>query len=325
MLEGAADKVHAKTMKRRIISVLLLLALSIQCSICQNIDELKKKAEKGHIEAQIALGRAIMTGTNTRKDEIAGARWIAKAADQNSAMAKFLYGVFLTYGIGVSKDPKRAVKLLDETVDPKDPKHVEYVWDAYIQLAETGYFKNDDPEAEAESQKLTKWTFLAAQNGIPKAQCLAAEMLHEGFGVRKDLGRAAKLMREAAKGGCKPACSSADKYEYDAMNPIQRWMADKKKEKLVEERKKKIQDIQKKRKESEVVDLLREIRDQNAELLKVTQEASEQVNAQPQNIYVYDDSSDQIRRENQDSFDDIQKDINQAAMWDAAMSRLYSR
>jgi len=301
------------------------LALSIQCSLCQNIDELKKKAEKGDVESQIALGRALMTGTNIRKDEIAGARWIVKAADQNNVSARFLYGVFLTYGIGVSKDPTKAVKLLNETVNPQDPKHVEYIWDAYIQLADTGYFKRDDVEIEEQSRKLTKWTFLAAQIGIPKAQCLAAEMLHDGFGVPKDLGKAAKLMRSAAKGGCKIACNSVDKYEYDAMNSFQRWMADKKKEKLVEERKKKIQDIQKKRKESEVADLLREIRDQNAELLKVTQEASEQVNTQPQNIYVNDDSSDQIRRENQDSLDDIQKDINQAAMWDAAMSRLYSR
>ena len=208
-------------MKRRFISLLLLLALSIQWGLCQNIDELKKKAEKGDVESQIALGRALMTGTNIRKDEIAGARWIVKAADQNNVSARFLYGVFLTYGIGVSKDPTKAVNLLNETVNPQDPKHVEYIWDAYIQLADTGYFKRDDVEVEEQSRKLTKWTFLAAQIGIPKAQCLAAEMLHDGFGVPKDLGKAAKLMRSAAKGGCKIACNSVDKYEYDAMNPIQ--------------------------------------------------------------------------------------------------------
>lgn len=307
----------------RIAVAFFIIAGCIEQCFCQNIGELKKKAEKGDAQAQVVLGGKLIIGENIQKDEMAGARWIAKSAEQNNLAGKYCYGVCLTYGIGVSKNPKEAVKLLGATVDSRKPEEVQIVWDAYDQLGKSGYFKSDEAGVETEVKRLVKWTLLAAENGIPKAQCLAAEMFHEGFNIPKDLGKAAKLMRAAAKGGNNTAVALADSYEYDAMNSIQRWMADRKKEKNADEKKKKIQEIQKNRKESEVAELLREIRDQNAELLNLMKESSEQVSSQPQRVYENDDSSDQQRRESQDSADEIRREINQAQMWDAMQSRLH--
>ena len=309
----------------RLTTALLLLGVSTQLGFGQSIEELKKKAEKGDVQAQLLLGGKLIDGEGIQKNEREGARWLAKAVEQNDKCAKYCYGVCLTYGIGVSKDLEKAVKLLDETVNPKAPKEVEAVWDAYIQLVDTDYFQSNDGSADARREKIFKWALLAANNNIPRAQHLAAEMYHEGLGVPKDISKAAKLMRAAAKGGDISALSFADTYEYDAMNPIQRWMADKKKEKLALEKKKKIQDIQKKRKDSEVADLLREIRDQNAELLNLANESSEQVSSQQQVNYIYNDSSDQLSRDSQDSADEIRREINQAQMWDAMQSRLHSQ
>ena len=308
-------------MKTIIITVVLLLAFSLQYGNCAKIDELKKSAAKGNAEAQLSLGKALIAGENIHEDAYEGAKWIAKAVDQNNWAAKHYYGICLTYGIGVDKDPERAVNLLDVTVNPKSAKGVKIVWDAYNQLFETSYFDREDV-GESERQKALKWIILAAENGIPRAKCLAAEMYHDGRGVTKDLSKSAKLMRAAAQSGYREAVNLADSYEYDAMNPIQRWMADKNKEKIADQRKKKIQEIQKKRKESEVADLLREIRDQNAELLNLAKESSEQVSSQHQSNHIYDDSSDRLRRESQDSADEIRREINQAQMWDAMQSRL---
>jgi TPR repeat protein len=309
----------------RLTTALLILGVSTQLGFGQNIEELKKKAEKGDVQAQLLLGGKLIDGEGIQKNEREGARWLAKAVEQNDKCAKYCYGVCLTYGIGVSKDLEKAVKLLDETVNPKAPKEVEAVWDAYIQLVDTDYFQSNDGSADARREKIFKWALLAAKNNIPRAQHLAAEMYHEGLGVPKDISKAAKLMRAAAKGGDISALSFADTYEYDAMNPLQRWMADKKKEKIALEKKKKIQDIQKKRKDSEVADLLREIRDQNAELLNLAKESSEQVSSQHQANYIYNDSSDQLSRDSQDSADEIRREINQAQMWDAMQSRLHSQ
>jgi len=307
----------------RVLAALLFIGVFAQKGFGQNIEELKKKAENGDAKAQVELGRALISGKNTRKDEKAGAKWIAKALAQDNWAAKYYYGVCLTYGVGVDKDPKKAVSLLNETANPKSKEGVEIVWDAYDQLIESDQFKWEDM-GKNERAIAVKWIMLGAENGIPKAQCLAGEMYHEGLGVTKDLGKAAKLIRASAQSGFKEAVNFADSYEYDAMNPIQRWMADKKKEKLAQEKKKKIQEIQKRRKESEVADLLREIRDQNAELLNIAKESSEQVSSTPQYIYGNDDSSDQVRRESQDSADEIRREINQAQMWDAMQSRLHN-
>lgn len=73
-----------------------------------------------------------------------------------------------------------------------------------------------------------------------------------------------------------------------------------------------------------MADLLREIRNQNAELIQIAKDSAEEANSRPNVVYVNNDSTDDLRRDFDDSMRDLRNDVNQAAMWDAMQSRLHS-
>ena len=286
---------------------------------------LKEKAINGDIESQYQLGVKYLKGKDVKQDSDEAVKWLLMAANKKYEGAEYLCGMCFTYGWGVSKNPQAAVRLLNKTVNPDDVGQVKVIWDAYKQIFDAKYFSREEvmlPTSEA--KKAIDWTLLAADKGITEAQTLAAGFYYEGVGVSKDVSKAAKLARAAAKKGDNLASQFADQYEYEAMNPVQKWFADREKAKAHEQQKKKAEEFRKKAKENEVADLLREIRDQNAELLEAVRESSEQSASRPDVVYVNDNSGDDLRREFKDSVDDLRNDIDRAAMWDAMQSRLHS-
>lgn len=299
------------------MKILLVLAIVaavfIQTGFAQTFAELEQKAKKGDAAAQVTLGEIYMTGKGVKRNLDEGASWFLKAAAQGDKQAKYYLGLCFSYGWGVSENPERAVELLVENAGEDDPITTKAVWNAYEKLLTGGFLTFDGVDwKEPKYKQAVEWTLKASEQGIPKAELTAAVLYYEGKGVRRDPKKAARLMRSAAQKGDKVALRYVSQFEYEAMNPIERWVEDRKRAKVAEDNKKKAE-------QREVADLLREIRNQNAELIQIAKDSAEEAESRPNVVYVSTDNEDGISRS---EFRRLEDDINQAAMWDAMQSRL---
>lgn len=320
-LAEISKKTKTRAVNHLKVLIITTLILTLQTAFSQDLEELKKQAEMGDVDAQVKLGRALIFGeNNTKKDMDAGARWIVKAAEKKDLYAEYFYGLILTYGLGMPKNPKKAVELLNKAADENNVKQVKVTWDAYRQLLNEGY-RIDGKNMDYQSEQAIKWIKLAADNGIPEAQGVLAVLYYTGDGVEKDVKKAAKYIRLSADNGYKPAIPYVSRFEYEAMNPIQKWFTDREKAKAVEQRKMLVEQRKRAAKENEVANLLREIRDQNAELIELSRNSSERTAYQEQQSYSMDFTEDIKSQRESDQMDDLQRQINKASMWDAIQSR----
>jgi TPR repeat protein len=69
-----------------------------------------EKAKMGDPVAQYNVGKAYWTAYGVRKDDIAAARWLRRAADQNHSGAQSILGFFYANGVGVPQDYVEAYK-----------------------------------------------------------------------------------------------------------------------------------------------------------------------------------------------------------------------
>lgn len=73
-----------------------------------NIEELRKKAEKGDSVAQTMLGVEYMKGDQVEKDLDKAIEWWKKAAEKGYAEAEYKLGVCYHFGFGIKKSHKLA-------------------------------------------------------------------------------------------------------------------------------------------------------------------------------------------------------------------------
>lgn len=81
-----------------------------QKDIRKGLECYKKAAEKGSLEAQLALGDRYRRGTEVEKDEQEAFRWYWQAAGQGNVDAQFWLGYAYDHGRGVEQDYKEAMK-----------------------------------------------------------------------------------------------------------------------------------------------------------------------------------------------------------------------
>ena len=81
-----------------------------QTSGSRGLEEVKRLAESGDVEAQNNLGFAYSNGIGTPKNKAEAVKWYRKAAEQGASVAQFNLALMYVAGTGIPKNDAEAVK-----------------------------------------------------------------------------------------------------------------------------------------------------------------------------------------------------------------------
>ena len=149
----------------------------------KDIEELKKFAEKGNINAQLSLACAYYFQEKNLAEAV---KWYRKAAEQGSIQAQWNLGLCYDEGEGVQTDKVEAIKWYRKvyfSVDTKD-KYLE----GLKKLARgrlCGLYLND--EKVKDYTEAIRWLREAADQGSGDALNNLGRCYYNGWGVNKDL------------------------------------------------------------------------------------------------------------------------------------------
>jgi len=76
-----------------------------------DIGELRKKAERGNVAAQSILGICYLDGIDVKTDYAEAYHFLSLAAKRGASRAQFNLARMLANGLGVPRDPSRALSL----------------------------------------------------------------------------------------------------------------------------------------------------------------------------------------------------------------------
>lgn len=150
-------------------------------------------AAAGHAGAREDLGRHCLE--SNPRDVPCAVRQIAAAATAGRASAKSLLGWMTAQGLGVKRDPGRALALYLEAAEAGDLSARNNLGELY----ETGRGVMSDP-----SRAFTYYR-AAAEAGFAPAQFNLARMYAGGTGITRDLAEARKWTTAALRSGIQPA------------------------------------------------------------------------------------------------------------------------
>jgi TPR repeat protein len=140
-----------------LIAIALLTLLS--ASAKEDIAEIRAKAARGEIDAQIELGHAYEVGEGLAQNYGEALKWYRKAADQGDDVAQFDVGVMYYRALGVPQDLEKAVKWYRRAA-------LQGNADAQFGLAAFYYAGAGVPKDEIES---LAWFDLSALSGLKEA------------------------------------------------------------------------------------------------------------------------------------------------------------
>ena len=193
-----------------------------------SIDELRKAAESGDIEAQYELGTRLYYGNKCNVNNVEAVKWFRKAAEQGYTKAQYLLGQSLVLGMGCEKNKEEAEKWFRKAAEQGHAKARDYL--DYLLMEQTPQDKNNnnyliyqlrkaaeegDVEVQYElgarlyygnkcnvnNEEAVKWFRKAAEQGYTKAQYLLGQSFVLGMGCKKDEKEAIKWFRKAAEQG----------------------------------------------------------------------------------------------------------------------------
>lgn len=75
-----------------------------------SIDETRKKAEAGDVEAQMKMATTYYYGYGMEANQAEGAKWYQMAAEQGHLKAIYILGELYYYGSGVEQDVTKAIE-----------------------------------------------------------------------------------------------------------------------------------------------------------------------------------------------------------------------
>ena len=156
-----------------------------------SVDDLRSKAEKGDVEAQVELGRIYQDGNGVAKDDAEATKWYLMAANQGRDFAQFELGYMYEKGAGVSKDASEAAKWYRKAADQG------YV---YAQFT-LGNLYLDGIGVPKDAAEAVKWYRKAADQDYADAQFNLGNHYWNGIGVTKNVAEALKWYRKAADKG----------------------------------------------------------------------------------------------------------------------------
>lgn len=161
-----------------------------------DIAALTEKAMGGNIEAQYALGILYVRGEGglpQRPSE--GAKWLARAGDQNHRKAQLALLYMYYKGSGVSQNYTEALKWARKTAEQGDAGAMVVVGEFY----QKGYGTSQNYNEAA------NWYRRAADKGDARGQTSLAALHVTGRGVARDYDEALRLFRLAADQNHAPA------------------------------------------------------------------------------------------------------------------------
>ena len=166
--------------------LLLVLTVLAGCQLGfsedQGIEQLRKAAEDGHVEAQVRLGVKYDLGKGVPKNDSEAVKWYRKAAEQGHASAQFNLGVMYANGEGVPEDDQEAMRWYRKAAEQGN---APAQYNLGVKYAKGEGVPEDD-------RKAVKWFRLAAEQG--------------GRYGATQLGRHVRQRRGGTGGLCKSLC-----------------------------------------------------------------------------------------------------------------------
>ena len=107
---GKMTNRNARTGKLPILLIALTVLAAFQPALAetQDVEETRKKAERGHDRAQYKLGVMYATGEGVPEDHREAVKWFRKAAEQGVSEAQYNLGLMYSLGKGVLEDYVKA-------------------------------------------------------------------------------------------------------------------------------------------------------------------------------------------------------------------------
>ncbi len=149
-------------------------------NIGEAVDWLKREAQRGEADAQIALATLYAQGTEVEQDYRQAAHWFREAALQDRAEAQFNLGVLHERGLGVQQDPLEALLWY---LNAAEKDHAMAQYNLGVAYADGKGVPEDYVEAR-------KWFTKAAERGLSGAQFNLGVLYEEGYGTDRDLVQA---------------------------------------------------------------------------------------------------------------------------------------
>lgn len=149
------------------------------------------RAERGHMESQVALGLAYAYGNGVEQDPSQAKLWLELASMKGHSRAQYELGKLFYTGQGVSKDYFNAREWWLESALQGD-------LDAQQKL---GYLYSEGLGVKRDYNKAKQWYSRAAKSGHAEAQTLLGSLYHEGNRIPTDYSEAFKWYKLAAEQG----------------------------------------------------------------------------------------------------------------------------
>ena len=154
--------------------------------------DLNQRAGKGEATAEAQLGWAYMNGDlEQKKDEVEGAKWIARAAEAGDAQSQYDLAQFYRTGRGVNPDFAEALAWTEKAADQGRVEAIAYICNAYTQ----------DPTVDADWNRALPYCFKASRKGDQAAIYAIGLAYADGISVMANSDLALKYLGYAADHG----------------------------------------------------------------------------------------------------------------------------
>ena len=155
----------------------------------------RKAADQGNPGAQNQLGYMYVWGIGVDRDDTQAFRWFSRAAGDGLQQAKLNMAVMYMKGLGVPRDPEMGRMLLTDLAAKRNGRAEDYLGVIYLQ----------GDMGPADKAAAEQWFERAAKDKNPEGEFAMGQFYSVDAGHEHDLGKAAKFLRESARGGYVPA------------------------------------------------------------------------------------------------------------------------
>ena len=149
------------------------------------------RAERGHVDSQLLLGKAYATGERVEVDLEQARLWLELASIQGNRQAQYELGKMYFSGTGVNKNFLNAREWWIESAISGSDKAQQKL----------GYLYSEGLGVERDFDKAKNWYLKAANLGNAEAQTLLGSLYHEGNRLPENYDEAIKWYRLAARQG----------------------------------------------------------------------------------------------------------------------------
>ncbi|MGE4074885.1 MAG: tetratricopeptide repeat protein [Reyranella sp.] len=192
----AASAGHARAQLN--LGILFLRGQGVARDLVQARAWLEKAAAGGDPLALYALGRAMDEGSDqVPADPVRAADLFRRAAEKGHMLAALRYGLALSEGTGLKRDPVTAQRWLILAQDNGVPEAALALGD----MAARTPASRDKAVNEKIVQSALSWYQVAAHGGVPSAQFKLANAYFAGVGVARDPAQAQMWYTRAAQQG----------------------------------------------------------------------------------------------------------------------------